>query len=467
MLFNSFQFALFLPAVLLVLALLPRRARNGFLLVASYVFYGAWDVYFLSLIFLSTVLDYHCGLAIEASTDPGRRKAYVAASACGNLLILGFFKYFDFFVGNLAGLLGSMGFDVSMPVLGLVIPVGISFYTFQTMSYTIDVYRREVPACRRFGDFALFVAFFPQLVAGPIERAGHLLPQVAADRRVDLAAVKEGGWLVFWGFYKKVFVADNLARVADPVFAAPQDHSAWMILLASYAFTIQIYCDFSGYTDIARGVAKWLGFDIMLNFRLPFFATDPSDFWRRWHISLSRWLRDYLYIPLGGNRRGDARTKANLMATMALGGLWHGAQWTFVIWGVYHGLLLVVYRALGIRGGGGIRGWRKVGAILLMFHWTVLGFLVFRIEQTADIAHIARAFLGGWGGGAAALATAGMMAATVALLALVQAAQYCKDDLLVVFRWHWSLRAVLYVVMYLSLTLGGAFDGRQFIYFSF
>ena len=480
MLFNSYEFLLFLPTVLLLLAVAPRRARNGVLLVASYVFYGAWDVYFLSLIFLSTLLDFYCGLGIGRTRDRRIRRRFLWASVGGNLLVLGFFKYFDFFSRSLGELLRALGIEASPVVLGIMVPVGISFYTFQTMSYTIDVHRGKLRPCRSFGDFALYVAFFPQLVAGPIERATNLLPQIAdTGRRVSREAIMEGGWLVFWGFHKKVFVADNLARLVDPVYSDPGAMPAPLIVLAAVAFTIQIYCDFSGYTDIARGVAKWLGFNLMLNFNLPYFAVDPSDFWRRWHISLSIWLRDYLYIPLGGSRGSQGRVLFNLMLTMALGGLWHGAHWTYIIWGLYHGVLLVAYRALAPGVHAGITGARKLLAIAVMFFWTALGMALFRVESIGDYAAFARSLLDNWGGGEVWLLWNGaysafgvaeyavLLVVYCAVLLAVQVVQYVKGDLEIVLRAPVVLRVLLYVVMYFSITLGGAFDGRQFIYFVF
>ncbi|MFC1453529.1 MBOAT family O-acyltransferase, partial [Verrucomicrobiota bacterium] len=349
MLFNTVQFFVFFAVVLALYAALGHRWQNRLLLAASYVFYGSWDWRFLCLIFASTVLDYFCGIAIHGSRGGLKRKLFLAFSVAGNLSLLGVFKYFDFFAYNLQRLLTLCGLDIDMPYLRVVLPVGISFYTFQTMSYTIDIYRGRLEPTRRFPDFALFVAFFPQLVAGPIERASRLLPQILNARKLTAARFYEGGYLILWGLFKKVFVADNLATIVDPVFALDGSPGGGQVLVALYAFAFQIYCDFSGYSDIARGVGKCLGFDIMLNFRLPYFARNPRDFWQRWHISLSSWLRDYLYIPLGGNRRGSARTYANLAIVMLLGGLWHGAAGTFILWGGYHGFLLIAHRWLSQR----------------------------------------------------------------------------------------------------------------------
>jgi D-alanyl-lipoteichoic acid acyltransferase DltB (MBOAT superfamily) len=270
--------------------------------------------------------------------------------------------------------------------------VGISFYTFQTLSYTIDVYRGRISPTRNLLDFALFVAFFPQLVAGPIERASRLLPQLARERPLTARGLASGAWLAGWGLFKKVVIADNLAPLVDEVYAPGANPAAGEVLLATYAFAFQIYCDFSGYTDIARGVARMFGIDLMLNFRLPYLATAPSDFWRRWHISLSTWLRDYLYIPLGGNRGGRARTLRNLMLTMLLGGLWHGAAWTFVCWGAYHGVLLVAERVWRRRGRSArVGAARRALAVAGTFHAVCLGWLFFRADSLAGVGSLLRA----------------------------------------------------------------------------
>jgi len=265
--------------------------------------------------------------------DPRRRKLLLAVSMVANLGFLGFFKYFNFFVDQFAVLLAALGFEPHMPTLRIVLPVGISFYTFQTMSYVIDVYRGRLKPCGSLLDFAAFIAYFPQLVAGPIERAEHLLPQITGKRRYQAGDFEEGLYHVIIGLFKKVIIADNVAPIVNHVFALPANElSAGMVMLGVYAFAFQIYGDFSGYSSMAQGISKWLGITLSWNFKHPYFAKTPSDFWQRWHISLSSWLRDYLYIPLGGNRSGPRRTLINLMLTMLLGGLWHGAAWTFIIW---------------------------------------------------------------------------------------------------------------------------------------
>ena len=347
MIFNSLEYALFLPTVLALHWALRPRWRTPLLVVASYVFYGAWDVRFLSLLLISTVVDYSVGRYLERTDDPRHRRLALLVSLATNLTILGFFKYAGFFVESAQDLLTRAGFEPGQASLQFILPVGISFYTFQTMSYTIDVYRHRMPAERSLVTFALFVAYFPQLVAGPIERATRLVPQL---RRTDRPAptaeqVGSGVTLIALGLFKKVVLADQVAPYVEDVFSGPGEAGSLAISLAVVGFAVQIYGDFSGYTDIARGSSRLLSVELMHNFRQPYLSRTITEFWRRWHVSLSEWLRDYLYIPLGGNRGTPSRTYRNLMITMVLGGLWHGAAWTFVAWGALHGVYLAVHRA--------------------------------------------------------------------------------------------------------------------------
>ena len=342
MLFNSLVFLGFLSVVLMVYPRLHWRRQNLFLLAASYYFYGTWDWRFTSLLMISTVVDYFVGQRIHMATEIRRRKLLLTISVMVNLGILGFFKYFNFFVDSLGVLLDGAGFDPHLPVLRIILPVGISFYTFQTMSYTIDIYRKRMEPTRNFIDFALFVSFFPQLVAGPIERARVLLPQIAAPRQVTRPMITSGLNLMLMGYLKKVAIADTLAPLVDQIFSQPAGLDTGTLLTGVYAFAFQVYGDFSGYSDIARGVSRLLGFELLENFNAPYLSRSITEFWRRWHISLSTWLRDYLYIGLGGNRKGEFRTYINLFLTMLLAGLWHGAAWTFVVFGALHGVYLTV-----------------------------------------------------------------------------------------------------------------------------
>jgi D-alanyl-lipoteichoic acid acyltransferase DltB (MBOAT superfamily) len=393
MLFNSWIFIAFFLVVLGFYYRLGLRGQNVMLLVASYVFYGWWDYRFTGLLVVSTLTDYVAGLLLAGTDDPRRRRILVAFSIGVNLGILGFFKYFDFFVNSTARVLEVMGFSVSLPALNIILPLGISFYTFQTMSYTIDVYKRRIEPTRDLVTFALYVAYFPQLVAGPILRAADLIPQLEKPRRTSRDQVIQGLWLCLWGYFKKMVVADNLAVYADEAFLLdPTTLSGVQCLLGTYAFAFQIYCDFSGYSDIARGTSKLMGVELMRNFHLPYAALNPSDFWRRWHISLSTWLRDYLYIPLGGNRVGSLATYRNLAIVMLLGGLWHGAAWHFVWWGAFHGLLLALHRLfLKARAGSeASTWWGRLACRAVMFHLACLGWMVFRADSMAHFMAILR-----------------------------------------------------------------------------
>lgn len=368
--FASWAFAAFLPIVVGVHRLLRGRQRIYFLLAASYVFYGAWDFRFLSLIVISTLTDFWVSRGMERSSKVQRRRLLWISLAV-NLGVLGFFKYWGFFVESAGALLARVGLEPNLPVLRVILPVGISFYTFQTLAYTIDVYRGRIPASNDLAVFGLFVAYFPQLVAGPIERAERLLPQLADTNRVgsrdDLAA---GAWLVGRGLFRKIAIADGVAPFVQTAFADPSAQGRLGLIVGAIGFAIQIYGDFAGYTDIARGSARLMGVTLVENFRQPYAARSITEFWRRWHMSLSAWLRDYLYIPLGGNRLGRRRTYVNLMVTMLLGGLWHGAAWTFVLWGALHGVYLAVERWIG-RDRIARRGplWVPITATLVTLTW--------------------------------------------------------------------------------------------------
>lgn len=340
MLFNSLAFVIFFAVVYGLYIVLPFRAQNRMLLLASYIFYGWWDWRFLGLIFVSTLVDYIASWGIHKSSGILPRRGWLSFSLISNLGMLAYFKYANFFVDSFVAMVQNLGIPLDMTLAEILLPVGISFYTFQTLSYTIDVYRGELEPVKDFGDFALFVAYFPQLVAGPIERAAVLLPQLSAPRTLNHKQLEDGCWLILYGFFLKLVVADNLSPFTQRVFNNPSGEQGAIILFGVYAAAWQIFGDFAGYSNIARGISKLMGIELMKNFDQPFFAISPSDFWRRWHISLSTWLRDYLYIPLGGNRGSSRRTYCNLMATMLIGGLWHGAAWNFVAWGFFHGAIL-------------------------------------------------------------------------------------------------------------------------------
>lgn len=347
MLFTQPIFFLFFVLVFaLYWSLKSLNARKGLLLISSYAFYAAWDWRFLGLIILSTIVDYVVALKIEKSDSQKRKKHFLLISLIVNLGMLALFKYFNFFIESATDLLTALGAQINQTTLNIVLPVGISFYTFQTLSYSIDVYRGKIKAEKNLLDIAVFVGFFPQLVAGPIVRAADFLPQLRITQNWKNVAVKSCLLLFAIGFFKKACVSDNLAFYVDLIFSSPESYAPRALLLGSFIYAIQIYCDFSGYTDMAIAVSGLLGFHLPKNFDAPYLARNIVDFWRRWHISLSTWLRDYLYISLGGNRHGELKRYRNLMLTMLLGGLWHGAAWTFVFWGFLHGVGLCINHLL-------------------------------------------------------------------------------------------------------------------------
>ncbi|MBY0496480.1 MAG: MBOAT family protein [Cyanobacteria bacterium] len=418
MIFHSLEFLAFFLITLAVYWALPLCAQNVFLLVASYVFYGWVHPWWPILLFVTTFVDYWAARKIGGPAEAGpsqensfkevafkgtregpplggpHRKAWLWLSIVANLGLLGFYKYFDFFVDNVAAAGASIGWNIPHVALRLALPAGISFYTFQSMSYTIDVYRGHAPARRSFIDIAAFVSFFPHLVAGPIMRATNLLPQIERERRFDPAAARDATVLIVWGFFKKLVIADNVGVIANKVFALQQPE--FVVLWAGvFAFAIQIYADFSAYTDIARGVATWYGFDLIKNFARPYLATGPADFWHRWNISLSTWFRDYVFIPLGGSRRGPGRVAANIMITFLASGLWHGASWNYVLWGAYHGLLLIGARAMTAAWASwqapGPKSqapkWLRPFQVLGMFALTCIGWLIFRETELRQLVY--------------------------------------------------------------------------------
>ena len=342
MLFNSIEYLIFLPIVFIIYWLLKNSYKNQniLLLISSYVFYGWWDYRFLSLIIFSSFLDYYVGQKIEEAIGEKHKKRWLLVSLCSNLGLLGVFKYYNFFADSFASTMSTIGWEVNDLTLNIILPVGISFYTFQTLSYSIDIYRNQIKASRDIVGFFTFVSLFPQLVAGPIERASNLIPQIEKKRDLNVTLLKTGVFQIFIGLFRKVAIADNLGVYVDSVYGNYEIHNSSTLVVATVFYAFQIYFDFSGYSDIAIGSAKLFGFNFNRNFNFPYFSRTLTEFWRRWHMSLSFWLRDYLYISLGGNRKGIAITYRNLLLTMLIGGLWHGSSWNFVIWGGIHGLFL-------------------------------------------------------------------------------------------------------------------------------
>ena len=472
MIFTSFEFVAFFAVLLLLRGLLKSfNAEKWLLLIASWLFYMSWNPPFVLLLIFTSALDFYVGRWLESAASQRTRRLLLTASLVANLGILAYFKYTNFFLETWHGLLGSAGITFHPVVLNIILPAGISFFTFQSMSYTIDVYRREIPACKSLRDFLLFVAFFPQLVAGPIVRAADFLPQLRERRRAAWKDVESGLALFAIGAIKKLVISDQIAGHIDLVFSRPGAYDAPSLLLAAIGFGVQIYCDFSGYSDMAIGCARMMGYEFCLNFRMPYSAVSVTEFWRRWHISLSTWLRDYLYLSLGGNRRSPARTHINLMLTMLLGGLWHGASWNFVIWGGLHGVALIVHKIwrwmLGKKAEafdssrlGSLAGWALTMALVLA------GWIFFRAAGLGNATTMLSRILTWDAGGVRLLSPQIFMA-----LAMVAGAHLCVSK-----NGNWvawiverpmPVRVAAYTVMLMAILSLGARESAPFIYFQF
>ena len=488
MLFNSFEFLLFLPIVFLLYWFVFNRSlkrQNAFVVVASYVFYGWWDWRFLLLIAFTSLCSWASGLLIEKYADvPKSRnifrdsRFYLWANILLNLGILGFFKYFNFFVQSFVDAFAAFGITLHATTLHIILPVGISFYTFQALSYSIDVYRKQLPPTRDAVAFLAYVSFFPQLVAGPIERATNLLPQFQRPRTFDYAQAVDGCRQMLWGFFKKIVIADNCAVYVNQVFDTYQDQSGSTLLLAAIFFTFQIYGDFSGYSDIAIGCAKLFGIQLMRNFNVPYFSRDIAEFWRRWHISLTTWFRDYIYIPLGGSRTTKAKIIRNTFIIFLVSGLWHGANWTFVVWGAYHAVLFMPLILIGknrrftdtVAANRILPTWREAGQMLLTFVLVVIGWIIFRAESITQ----AWEYLGGmwqWGTLKASyrfftqsdVATTGWLIVLMLVVEWVQRNKLHAMQLPVTYRIiNWLLYIALITII---LFYGG--QAETFIYFQF
>ena len=393
--FNSYEYGGFLITVFFLYWIIFKKslkAQNTIILISSIVFYSFWDYRFLLLIFLSTIIDFFIG--IQLNKRHKRRLLFLYLSCSINLGMLAFFKYFNFFIDSWIHLLQSIGYSVENNwTLNIILPVGISFYTFQTMSYTIDIYRGKIKPTNDLIAFASFVTFFPQLVAGPIERASSLLPQILNKRKFNIVQVSDGFRLILWGLFKKVVIADNLAPLVDAIFLDYTNYSGGTLLLGAVYFSFQIYCDFSGYSDIAIGTSKLLGIELMSNFKFPYFSKNIVQFWRRWHISLSSWFRDYLYIPLGGSRKSQIKTISNVTIVFLVSGLWHGANWTFLFWGGYHALLYLPFLLSGgnriFDGKGSVENkflpsFKELTQMLTTFFFVLIGWVFFRSETLKD-----------------------------------------------------------------------------------
>lgn len=550
MTFNSVEFVLFFVLTYFLYRILPSRWQNLILLIASYIFYASWDVRFVFLIILSTVVDFYCGSMIETGrlrrskrhfasvflvfaafffvtvqwsavqirTEPftasvqwnqllptsfsgwlvplemltlvavanllylrftclqekQRRDLFLWLSVGTNLALLGFFKYFNFFIGSAEGLIRALGLHAEFFHLNIVLPVGISFYTFKTISYTVDIYRGKMGAAQQFVDFALFLAFFPPLLAGPIDRASSLLPQLSNPRQLSFKQSTEGVFLILFGLFKKVAISDGVAVSVNAIYGTSGMVSWIDVILATFFYAVQIYCDFSGYSDMARGISKLFGIELMVNFNLPYFSKDPSEFWRRWHISLSTWLRDYLYIPLGGNRKGDRRTYQNLMTTMVLGGLWHGAAWNFVLWGFYQGALLCVYRAFTPKAtkqrprNKGLELLVGLVAALFFFLLTCYGWLLFRATSLEQIITFTKILFVDFGNLTLTLPKPPLpVLLGIPLLIGYEVFEYRANNPDFYCRFPTPARGALYAALIIILLMGESNAPAQFIYSQF
>lgn len=477
--FVSFTYFAFLLIVFCLYYSLPHRWQNRMLLLASCFFYGAWDPRFLLLIFISITTDFFCGQRIHESPFQKHKRLWLGLSLLVNLGILCYFKYFGFFVDNFIALVASFGIDLHRPTLDIILPVGISFYTFQTLCYTIDIYRKQFKPVRNYLDYALYVSFFPQLLAGPIERAANLLPQIQKPRTLDRDRLKEGFFLLYWGYFKKVFIADNInvlirMMASDEKLAGTQPDGL-LILISTYAFMFQLYADFSAYSDIARGTAKLMGFDIMVNFRAPFFSKNIQEMPKRWHISLTSWVLDYIYYPLAFNRWKGKHLNVHLVTilTFLVMGFWHGPSWNYIIWGGYYGVLLALYSIWTKRTkkyrrpvSKGVRYFLNGLSVFITFHFTVLGFLFFRAPDLSAMLRMIEELFLYFSYSAPAMEMAGKLFLFCLPLLIMDGIQYWREEVLWLYRFPvWLRWAFLYITFYLMVV--HAPRVAAFVYFQF
>lgn len=469
MLFNSIAFLLFFPIVCVIYFSIPPqmiRARNLLLLIASYYFYMNWQPAYALLLLTSTFVTYIAALGIGCFEDRRKKKICLVSSLVLNLAILFLFKYYNFLSSNISMGLDACGLKIDIPEFGFILPVGISFYTFQALGYSIDVYRGTTKVERDFATYALFVSFFPQLVAGPIERSNNLLPQFKQQHRFDYEAVLSGVKLMVWGYFMKLALADRCGIYVDAIFNNVDKHNGGSYLVASLLFPFQIYGDFAGYSLIAIGVARVMGFRLMENFRRPYFATSVGEFWHRWHISLSTWFKDYVYIPLGGNRVGRLRNYFNLLVTFVISGIWHGANWTFFLWGTLHGILLCIEKALGI-------GKQKFTGINKFFHWAVtfvlvcLAWILFRANSLSDAMMVIKGIFTNPGVPKPEYANFIAIGMAMTILLIKEFADEYQWPVRVADSKSWIVRHVYLVMMIAYIILFGVLGGDQFIYFQF
>jgi alginate O-acetyltransferase complex protein AlgI len=480
-LFNSFQFIFFYIFVLAVFSMLRGTPRKIFVLIASYYFYMCWSTRYIWVIWGITILDYFAGLQIERSETQARRRLYLGLSIAANIGLLFFFKYYNFLAVTANSSFNLLGIHASAHLLNIILPVGISFHTFQALSYTIEVYRRKVPAEHSLLDYALYVAFFPQMVAGPIERPHQLLPQFHHDPHFHIERVHSGLKIALWGFFKKMVIADSLAGVVNTVYANPRNFSNTEIFVATLCFAIQIYCDFSGYSDIAIGLARVMGYELRINFLQPYFSKSIGEFWHRWHISLSTWFRDYVYIPLGGNRVKLSRHYINLMVTFTVSGLWHGANWTFVIWGGIHGLVLIASQmTAGARRKivelSGLAKLPKLHAAVQMaitFSIVLVAWVFFRASTFHQAMYVLRHIIPHGGFRDSVILSSGIPRANAPFIAFFVAAMFVVEWFIAHpsrAKEFWAYRGLRYAGYYaviFTIIFFGVFGHTDFIYFQF
>jgi alginate O-acetyltransferase complex protein AlgI len=476
MLFNSFEFLLFLPIVFFLYWFILQKklnVQNSLLLVSSYFFYACWDYRFLFLLLFSTFLDYFTGIKMEDSKNPRIRKIWLIISVGINLGFLGVFKYYDFFATSFAGLLMNFGLNVHPTTLNIILPVGISFYTFHGLSYVLDIYFQRIKAERNFVEYGVFVSFFPLLVAGPIERATHLLPQIKKARTFNYGQAVQGARLILWGLFKKVVIADNCAMFVDAVFPAYTDASNSQLILAIVLFSFQIYGDFSGYSDMATGVAKLFGIELLRNFNYPYFSRSIAEFWRRWHISLSSWFKDYLYIPLGGSRVSKGKQIRNTFIIFLVSGFWHGANWTFIFWGFLHALFIIpsIFFATNrqymatVAEGKFSPSVKEFFQMLITFILSSFAWIFFRAKNMEEAIGIIRS-IGNGHGKIEQLSSAYPIAAVLIMLLMEwQSRQSSIPFSHIKNKW---IRYVTYlIILFLIFMMGAFINPRSFIYFQF
>ncbi len=478
MIFNSLDFAVFLPIVFLLYWCLNHhlKIQNLLILCASYFFYGWWDWRFLSLILFSSVTDYLIGLKLSNEKSIIKRKWLLGTSLFTNLGLLGFFKYYNFFLDNFRTAFSFFNLSFNSATLDIILPVGISFYTFQTLSYTIDVYREKIQPTKDFIAFGAFVSFFPQLVAGPIERASRLLGQFSKTRTLSYKNAVNGFNLMLWGLFKKIVIADRLAIVVNEIYNHPQEYHGFTLIIGTVFFAFQIYCDFSGYSNIAIGCAKLFGFNLMTNFKTPYFSKSLSAFWRRWHISLSTWFRDYVYIPLGGNKVNKCRWYFNILIVFVISGFWHGAQWTFIIWGAIHGIFLII-ESIKINQKYFINNWFSVIRVVYVFSIVCFGWIFFRANSLHDALYILENVL--------TVSNYQLSQLSFYMIPVVKQSVYATDVFLSLFFilllvasealnlkypfrcFQFRYKLPFYILLIWSIYLFGAFEKNEFIYFQF